>query len=172
MLHFSTISLQIYDKKLKSANYYYFCSRKRFNFVLEDCSVMAVFTINVECNDRDFWRFNYVVMCSVRRDGEEVEFLKHRDEVAPVGAELRELPAGYNPERGVTLKSVDADELTLYIYVIPHTLPRENSTRDIAPLNMSLIVDHGIKTILKRHVEINPWSGENLELRLNSAADC
>ena len=42
----------------------------------------------------------------------------------------------------------NAEELPLYIYVIPHTLPRENTTRDIAPLNMSLIVEHGAKTIL------------------------
>ena len=38
--------------------------------------------------------------------------------------------------------------------------------RDIAPLNMSLIVEHGAKTILKRWVEINPWSGDNIELNL------
>lgn len=130
---------------------------------------MAGFTIKIDCNDDAFWRYNYVVMCSVRRGGEEVEFLKHRSEIAPVGAELREKPKGYSAERGVELRSADADELTLYIYVIPHTLPRENSTRDIAPLNMSLIVEHGTKTILKRWVEINPWSGENLELRLGDA---
>lgn len=131
---------------------------------------MAGFTIEVACNDRDFWRYNYVVMCSVRRGGEEVEFLKHRDEVAPVGTELRKIPKGYNPERGVTLRSADAEELTLYIYVIPHTLPRENTTRDVAPLDMLLRVDHGTTTILKRHVEINPWSGENLELRLSATS--
>ena len=127
---------------------------------------MAGFTIRVDCKDDAFWRFNYVVMCSVRRGGNEVEFLKHRSEIAPVGAELREKPKGYNAERGVVLSSTDAEELTLYIYVIPHTLPRENTTRDIAPLNMSLIVEHGTKTILKRWVEINPWSGDNIELNL------
>lgn len=128
---------------------------------------MAGYTIRIDCNDDAFWRYNYVVMCSVCRGGEEVEFLKHRSEVAPVGAELRERPEGYNPARGVELHSADADELTLYIYVIPHTLPRENATRDIAPLNMLLQVDHGTTQVLKRRVEINPWSGENLELRLS-----
>lgn len=54
----------------------------------------------------------------------------------------------------------------LNIYVIPHTLPCENTTRNIAPLNMSLIVEHNTKTILKRWVEINPWSGDNIELNL------
>ncbi|MBR3940000.1 MAG: hypothetical protein IKJ67_08545 [Bacteroidales bacterium] len=28
------------------------------------------------------------------------------------------------------------------------------------------IVEHGAKTILKRWVEINPWSGDNIELNL------
>ena len=60
----------------------------------------------------------------------------------------------------------NAEELTLYIYVIPHTLPRENTTRDIAPLNMSLIVEHGTTQVLKRWVEINPWSGENVEINI------
>lgn len=129
---------------------------------------MAEFTISIECKDEAFWRYNYVVMGSARRGGEEVDFVKHKDEVAPVGAELREKPRGYKAERGVVLRSADAEELTLYIYVIPHTLLRENSTRDIEPLNMSLTVEHGTKSILKRWVEINPWSGENIELHMNA----
>lgn len=130
--------------------------------------VMSRFTVSVECNDDAFWRYNYTVMGSVRRAGAEVDFLKHRSEVAAVGAELGEVPAGYVKERGVRLESAEGDELILYIYIIPHTLPRENRTEDVAPLTLQLRVDYGKSCILKRQMEINPWSGDNIELRLNS----
>ena len=91
---------------------------------------MAPFTVSIECDYEGFWRYNYVVMGSVMCAGEEVDFIKHRSEVAPVGAELREMPLGYSKERGVKLVSKEGDELTLYIYVIPHTLPSTDSTAD------------------------------------------
>lgn len=129
---------------------------------------MTPFTVSIECDYEGFWRYNYVVMGSVMCAGEEVDFIKHRSEVAPVGAELREMPLGYSNERGVKLVSKEGDKLTLYIYVIPHTLPSTDSTADAEVFNMSLVVSHGSKVILKRQLEINPWSGDNIELRLNS----
>lgn len=129
---------------------------------------MSGFTICIECRDVAFWRYNYVVMGSVRRDGDEVDFVKHRSEVAPVGAELREMPCGYVAERSVKLQSAAGDELILYIYIIPHTLPSAGYTADAEPLTLPIRIDYDDRCILKRMVEINPWSGDNIELHLNT----
>ena len=77
---------------------------------------MQPFTIVLDSDFSDLWRYNIVVMCSVLRDGAEVEFLKHKSEIAPAGAELCEIPRGYNANRRIELHTQPADALTLYIY--------------------------------------------------------
>ena len=76
---------------------------------------MQPYTIILDSDFSELWRYNIVVMCSVLRDGQEVEFLKHSSEIAPVGAELREVPRGYNANRRVELRTQEATALTLYI---------------------------------------------------------
>ena len=78
---------------------------------------MAFFTVSIESDFYDLWRYNIVVMASVMRDGEQTEVLKHRSEIAPVGAELQMKPLDYNPDRAIHLQSGEADALTLYIYI-------------------------------------------------------
>ena len=69
---------------------------------------MQPYTIILDSDFSELWRYNIVVMCSVLRDGQEVEFLKHSSEIAPVGAELREMPRGYNANRRVELRTQEA----------------------------------------------------------------
>ena len=125
---------------------------------------MQPFTIVLDSDFSDLWRYNIVVMCSVQRDGAEVEFLKHNSEIAPVGAELREIPRGYNANRRIELHTQPADALTLYIYVMPHTVPMTTDVADAAPFEMLVEVLHGAEQSLRKRVEVNQWSGENLEI--------
>ena len=125
---------------------------------------MQPFTIVLDSDFSDLWRYNIAVMCSVQRDGAEVEFLKHNSEIAPVGAELREIPRGYNANRRIELHTQSADALTLYIYVMPHTLPMTTDVADAAPFEMLVEVLHGAEQSLRKRVEVNQWSGENLEI--------
>ena len=125
---------------------------------------MQPFTIKLESDFSELWRYNIVVMCSVLRDGAEVEFLKHSSEVAPVGAELREVPRGYSADRSVVLRSVEANGLTLYIYVMPHTLPMTADVADAKPFEIVVEVLHGAEQAYRKRVEVNQWSGENLEI--------
>ena len=123
---------------------------------------MANFTISIESNFPDLWRYNIVVMASVMRDGEQTEVLKHRSEIAPVGAELQTRPEGYNPDRTVQLISKEADALTLYIYIIPHTLPKEQVVRFAPPFELDVKVKHGSRIAFKHRYMVNQWSGENI----------
>ena len=127
---------------------------------------MAFFTVSIESDFYDLWRYNIVVMASVMRDGEQTEVLKHRSEIAPVGAELQMKPLDYNPDRAIHLQSGEADALTLYIYIIPHTLPMTTDVAEATPFEMSVEVFHGAEQPYRKRVEVNQWSGENLEIRV------
>ena len=131
---------------------------------------MQPFTIILDSDFSELWRYNIVVMCSVVRDGEEIEFLKHSSEVAPVGAELREIPRGYSANRRVELRTQDTTALTLYIYVMPHTLPMTTDVSAAQPFEMSLEIFHGAERVLRKRVEVNQWSGENIELQIGDRA--
>ena len=92
--------------------------------------------------------------------------MKHSSEIAPVGAELREIPRGYSANRRVELHTAEATNLTLYIYVMPHTLPMTTDVAEAKPFEMVVEVLHGIDQVYRKRVEVNQWSGENIELSL------
>ena len=123
---------------------------------------MANFTISIESDFQELWRYNIIVMANVMRDGEQCEVLKHCSEIAPVGAELKSPPEGYTPDRTIQLTSTDADALTLYIYIIPHTLPTEQIVRFAQPFELDVKVKHGSRIAYKHRYMVNQWSGENI----------
>ncbi|MBR5822283.1 MAG: hypothetical protein IKY51_05500 [Alistipes sp.] len=131
---------------------------------------MANFTISIESDFHDLWRYNIVVMASVMRDGEQTEVLKHRSEIAPVGAELQMKPLDYNPDRAIHLQSGEADALTLYIYIIPHTLPTEYLIRLAPPFELDVKVKYGTRIAFKHRYMINQWSGENISVSVTPPA--
>ena len=130
---------------------------------------MSVFTISIESDFQELWRYNIVVMASVMRDGEQTEVLKHCSEIAPVGSELAVKPLNYNPDRNVYLESGEADALTLYIYIIPHTLPTEQLVRLAPPFELDVKVKHGARIAYKHRYMVNQWSGENITAAITSA---
>lgn len=131
---------------------------------------MAFFTVSIESDFYDLWRYNIVVMASVTRDGEQTEVLKHRSEIAPVGAELQMKPLDYNPDRAIHLQSGEADALTLYIYIIPHTLPTEYLVRLAPPFELDVKVKYGTRIAFKHRYMINQWSGENISVSVTPPA--
>ena len=131
---------------------------------------MAFFTVSIESDFYDLWRYNIVVMASVMRDGEQTEVLKHRSEIAPVGAELQMKPLDYNPDRAIHLQSGEADALTLYIYIIPHTLPTEYLIRLAPPFELDVKVKYGTRIAFKHRYMINQWSGENISVSVTPPA--
>lgn len=127
---------------------------------------MQPYTIVINSDFEELWRYNITVMASVRSGEEEVDFVKQISDVAPVGAELAELPKGYNPNRRMELQTKAGTALTLYIYVIPHTLPRTTDVADAKPFELEVEVKHGAERLFHRHAEVNQWSGENIEIAL------
>ena len=129
---------------------------------------MANFTISIKCDFYDLWRYNIVVMASVMSEGKQVEVLKQCSEIAPIGAELQTPPDGYDPNRNILLSTMEADELTLYIYIIPHTLPSEQIVRFAPPFELDVKVKHGARIAFKHRYMINQWSGENITANISA----
>ena len=132
---------------------------------------MALLTISIDTDFEEFWRYNLVVMASVKRGDEQVELLKYKDEVAAVGSELVEPPKGYNPNRKVELRCEAAESLTLYIYIIPHTLPYERCVAVTEPFELRVKVKGGNRNLYSNRHLINQWSGENLIIDVKTEAD-
>ncbi|MBR6721243.1 MAG: hypothetical protein IKL63_03845 [Alistipes sp.] len=126
---------------------------------------MAPYSIIIECNYEEFWRYNLAVSGVVMQSGGRVEFVKHLDEVAAVCSNLEECPKTYNRPKLLQLTTCSGDAITLYIYVIPHTLPLSRTVEECRPFDMRVTIKHGDNTIYNRHHEINQWSGDNIEIK-------
>ena len=127
---------------------------------------MTPYTIYIECNDERFWRYNLAVTGEVTHNGQRVEFIKYLDEVAPVGSNLPQIPDSYSRPSRITIECKAGDALTLYIYVIPHTLPQTREVSTGNDFELRATVRQGNAILYNRHHVINPWVGNNIEVKL------
>ncbi len=125
---------------------------------------MATFTLTIECNSKEFWRYNVIVSAVTNLDNGQATFLKHVDEVAPVCSNLSELPKSYcRPVKSV-LEFESGEHITLYIYVIPHTMPNERLIANISRPELHVVLKCASETLYNRRHCISPWSGDNIQI--------
>ena len=87
--------------------------------------------------------------------------------VAPVGSKLAAVPEGYSPAgRDIGIDTEPAESLTLYIYVIPNTLPTERTVDLVKPFTLDVKISRGEEMLYDRHLSINQFSGDNIEIKL------
>ena len=55
----------------------------------------------------------------------------------------------------------------LYIYVIPHTLPRDNEIGGHPPFPLQVRIRYGDRTVLDKEYSINQWGGASIELKVS-----
>ncbi len=127
---------------------------------------MAPYTITIECKYSEFWRYNLAITGAVMAEGERKEWISYLDEVAQVGANFTECPTSYNRPQSIILNTGEGDALTLYIYVLPHSLPITRVTKECGPFELRVSVKHGDEVVYNRRMEVNQWSGDNIELKL------
>ncbi len=75
----------------------------------------APFNISIESDYKELWRYNLALIGEVAVAGERVDVVRHLDEVASVGDNLKVAPQGYNPNRKIEIESAEGESLTLYI---------------------------------------------------------
>lgn len=127
---------------------------------------MAPYIISIECKYKEFWRYNLIVSGAVMSCGERVGWIGYTDEIAAVGSSLSAPPADYRRAPTAVVKSEEGDALTLYIYIIPHTLPTSRVVSECKPFEISVCISHGEAVVYNRRLEINQWSGDNIEIKI------
>lgn len=127
----------------------------------------AKFTIQIKSSYGELWRYNLSAMCAAfDSEGERIDFVKAESFVAEVGANFASQPDDLPAKRDLKLTTVSASSIVAYVYVIPHTLPRDRDVADCKSFDMSVKVQMGAETIYNVKHKINQWSGASIELKL------
>ena len=125
------------------------------------------FIIQIKSSYDELWRYNLSAMCGAFDSvGERVDFVKAESFIAEVGANLKSAPDDYTAKREMKLQTAPCDSIVAYIYVVPHTLPRDRDVADCKPFDLSIEVQMGSETIYNIKHKINQWSGASIELKL------
>lgn len=125
------------------------------------------FVIEIESPYEELWRYNIDLTGEVTdAGGRRVEYIRRSDDIAPVGSALETPPAGRPADRDVRIETAAGEGLTLYIYVIPHTLPRERAVEAARPFVLHVRIGRGEEILYDRRLSINQWSGDNIEIKL------
>ena len=127
---------------------------------------MAKYKISLNCAFKEFWRYNLYITGKVFLGGECAEFINHSDIVAQVGAALKTAPMGYARKRTITLTTQEGDALTLYIYIVAHTLPTTSSIAEAPPFKCTVSIADDNEIIFEKQYLIDQWSGNNIEVIL------
>ena len=126
---------------------------------------MQPFKLLVECNFAEFWRYNLIITGATYLQGETQNFIKYVDEVAAVGSNLAEMPQGYSRSPKLELEFEGGDAITLYIYVLPHTMPRTRLTNEAKPFELHTTLRRGGDVLYNRRHSIAQWVGDNIEIK-------
>ena len=127
----------------------------------------AKFTIQVKSSYGELWRYNLSAMCAAfDKEGERIDFVKAESFVSEVGSNLRSAPSDLSAKRDLKLTTAEAHSIVAYIYVVPHTLPKDRDVADCKPFDMNVKVQMGTDVIYNEKHKINQWSGVSIELKL------
>lgn len=128
------------------------------------------FRIEVTSRYAQWWRYNVALMCGCfDAANERTGFASASSEVAAVGANLPERPAGVEAQRRVVLETPPCDHLILYVYIIPHTLPADNGIDASRPFEIEIASFRDGERLPTLKRTINQWSGASIELRVPEA---
>jgi len=127
----------------------------------------APFSISIESDYKELWRYNLALIGEVTTSGKRVDVVRHLDEVASVGDNLKAAPANYNPDRNIVIESAEGESLTLYIYVVAHTIPTEIREGEELFFELRVRISHGGDMIYNRRHSVNTLSGENIEIHID-----
>ena len=116
------------------------------------------FTVEIRSGFDQWWRYNAALMCGAfDASGNRIGFASAESRVAEMGSNLEAPPEGLDLHRS----------LTLDIYVIPHTLPRDNEIGGHPPFPLQVRIRYGDRTVLDKEYSINQWGGASIELKVS-----
>ena len=133
-------------------------------------SAQKGFTIELSSRFEGWWRYNAVLMCGCfDTAGNRIGFEAAESHVAEVqvGKGLDRRPPEVAADRRIVLTTDPCDHLLLYVYLIPHTLPRDNDIAGTKPFAADLRIACDGKPLRDERLTVNQWAGLSLELRVD-----
>lgn len=125
------------------------------------------FTIEIHSLSDQWWRYNAALMCGgFDAAGNRVGFSSTESRVADLGSNLAAPPASLDLHRRLSLNTLPCERIILYIYVIPHTLPRDGEIGGHPPFPLQVKITYGTHVVLHEKYPINQWGGASIELRV------
>lgn len=120
-------------------------------------------TLRVSSSFKDLWRYNISVGCFCYDNlGKNTGFYTKEDTVFDVGVSQK--PQEKLSRREVTLDIENCAAVTILVYVIPNTLPRENSIEKTDDFNLKIEVFDGDNIKHSSQHRINQWGGANIRI--------
>lgn len=126
------------------------------------------FTVEIGSRFEGWWRYNAALMCGAfDAEGERVGFASSESRVADTGSDLERAPQGVDLHRSLRLETVPCERIVLYIYIIPHTLPRDSEIGGHPPFPLRVKIVCGDRIVEDREYPINQWGGASIELKVS-----
>ncbi len=123
------------------------------------------FTIEVTSRYDGFWRYNTALTCGCfDAAGNRSGFAAASSHVADVGAELSAAPHDLTTR----LATGPCARIDCFLYVVPHTLPRDNDIDATRPFDLEVRIAYGGRPIRTERHAINQWSGASIELKADA----
>lgn len=124
--------------------------------------------MELTCTFEAWWRYNIALMgCCFDTAEVRTDFISVTDTIAAVGTNLSACPPDYPTTRKTVLVSAPCDHLTLYVYIIPHTLPANRAVDAGQPFEVNLRIFYGEQLLRTEIIPVNQWSGTSAELHLS-----
>lgn len=125
------------------------------------------FRVEIQSRSDQWWRYNAALVCGAFDGaGGRIGFASAESRVAEAGEEFARRPERIPAYRKLSLETVPCASIVLYIYVIPHTLPRDGEIGGHPPFPLQVRIACGDRIVLDERYPINQWGGASIELRV------
>ena len=124
------------------------------------------YEVSIRTTYNQAWRYNIYMLCGESdADGRSLHVVPMQSKVASVGDNLRVAPAGFDGARELNA-TLDAEQnVEVYVYVVPHTLPSDTDPRQTTPFKMRIKITADGEEIYNTIHHINQWAGDSIALK-------
>lgn len=130
---------------------------------------MEQFHIALWSGHEEWWRCNVFVLAGLfDAQNAGLGFRSFERIVAPVGCELEGPPEQVEINPQMRFSTEPADRLSLYIYVVPHSLPPSRHIDHFPSIPLYMQVKQGDRVLTQTSFTVNPWGGASIEWKYPS----
>ena len=99
------------------------------------------YKIEINSTFDELWRYNLVLMGGgYNAKGEKISFAAEKNEIAPTGANLTAKPEQAQIKNKLAITLPQCDNIAIYAYLIPHTLPTNREVEMTLPFDLTITV--------------------------------